>query len=50
MRVMVVGGGKVGAHLVDLLSAADNAVVLVESDPERARELLLLGRRCCAGG
>lgn len=39
MRVMVVGGGKVGAHLVDLLSAADNAVVLVESDPERAREL-----------
>jgi trk system potassium uptake protein TrkA len=36
MKVLIVGAGEVGFHLAERLSAEEQDVVLIESDPERA--------------
>lgn len=35
MRVLIVGGGKVGSHLAEMLAGQNNEVSLVEVDEER---------------
>lgn len=35
MRVLIVGGGKVGSHLAETLAAQNNEISLVEVDEER---------------
>jgi len=39
MYVVVVGGGRVGEHLVDLLIKDGHSVVIIEKDPMRAKYL-----------
>ncbi|MEK7702933.1 MAG: NAD-binding protein [Nitrospirota bacterium] len=41
MYIVVVGGGKVGYHLVKYLRRDNHEVLLIESDPSRAAELML---------
>ena len=36
MRALIVGGGEVGAYLVEVLEAQGHTVSVIESDPERA--------------
>lgn len=38
MRVIIVGGGEVGFHLAERLSHEAQDVILIESDPDRARQ------------
>lgn len=44
MRVLIVGGGKVGSHLARVLMSERDTVVVVELNPARARELASQGR------
>jgi trk system potassium uptake protein TrkA len=44
MRVLIVGGGKVGSHLARVLGSQRNTVVVVEMDPSRAQELASQGK------
>lgn len=39
MRVILVGGGKIGWYLADDLQRNGHSVIVVESSPERARQL-----------
>ena len=39
MQVIVGGAGQVGMHLIDFLVAEGNSVVVLDSDPERIREI-----------
>jgi len=39
MRVLIVGGGKVGSYLAGQLEGTGHQVAVAESDPRRAREL-----------
>lgn len=39
MKVVIVGGGKVGSHLANVLTEDRAAVVVVEQNPQHAREL-----------
>jgi trk system potassium uptake protein TrkA len=39
VRVLIIGGGKVGGYLAKVLADADHAVTVTESDPRLAREL-----------
>ncbi|MFP3914233.1 MAG: NAD-binding protein [Actinomycetota bacterium] len=39
MKVLIVGGGKVGSHLARVLTSERDTVVLVESNPSRAQEV-----------
>ena len=41
-RVLVIGGGRIGAALARRLTASEHLVTVVEPDPERARELAVL--------
>ncbi|HSJ70052.1 MAG TPA: TrkA family potassium uptake protein [Acidimicrobiia bacterium] len=38
-RILIVGGGKIGSHLAELLIPSGHEVVLVETDPKRASKL-----------
>lgn len=40
MRILVIGGGKVGSSLSDMLSKAGHVVSLIEEDPDRAADLI----------
>lgn len=40
MRILVIGGGKVGWSLSDMLSKAGHVVSVIEEDPERAADLI----------
>lgn len=39
MRIIIVGGGKIGKNLAEILSKQKNKVVLIEKDKEAANEL-----------
>lgn len=39
MRVLIVGGGKVGSHLAMVLASEGNTVVVVEVNPSRGQDL-----------
>ena len=40
MRLVLVGGGKVGAHLAEELAASGHVVTVIEPDPDRAEDLV----------
>lgn len=39
VRILIVGGGKVGSHLARVLASEGNTVVVVEMNPSRGEEL-----------
>jgi trk system potassium uptake protein TrkA len=39
LEVLIVGGGKVGAHLADLLREGGHRIGVIESDPDHVRSL-----------
>ena len=39
MRIIVVGAGEVGTYIADRLSKQEHDIALIDSDPERHRQI-----------